>query len=76
MFAERVVDSAEEAVPEPGVVFGSKVGRVIWEFSCRGWSEEDFGGTSAENGEELWAGVGWEGDVGYRWGVSQSGRDG
>jgi hypothetical protein len=73
MFAERVVDSAKEAIPEPGVVFGSKVGRVIWEFLCGGWGQKDLGRPSAENGEELWAGVGWEGDVGYRWGVSLSG---
>lgn len=34
VFAERVVYSAEKAVPEPCIVFGGEVRCVVWELFC------------------------------------------
>lgn len=63
MLAQAIVDGAEEAGPEPGVVFGGEIGGVVWEFLGGGGCKEDFWGVLAEDGEELRACVGREGDV-------------
>jgi hypothetical protein len=41
MFGKRVVHSAEEAPPKPGIVFGSEIGSVIREELGGGWGGED-----------------------------------
>lgn len=75
MFVERVIYCAEEAVPEPGVVFGGKIRSVVWRLVGRRGSEEHFWWALGQDGEELRACVGWEGDVWYGRGVSEGGRN-
>ena len=60
VLAQAVVHGGCEARPEPGVVFGGEVGRVVWEVVGGGRSEEDFRRIVREYGEELGARVGWE----------------
>lgn len=76
MFAQRVVDGAEEAVPEPGVIFSCEVGCIVWEFLGGRRRAEDFWRGFCEDSEELRTCVGWKGNVGYGRRVSESGRDG
>ena len=63
MFAQAIVYGGEETGPEPCVVFGREVGRVVWKCLRRRTCDEDFGWVLVEDGEELWTRVGREGDV-------------
>jgi hypothetical protein len=73
--AQAVVYGAQEAGPEPCVVFGCEVGGVVWKLLGGGRREENLGWILVEDSEELRACVGRKGDVGDRRGVADGWRD-
>jgi len=76
VLAQAVVCGCDEAAPEPRVVFGCEVGRVVWEVLGRGYGEEDFRRGVCEYGEEVGACVGWEEEGGNAGVVEGGGGDG
>jgi hypothetical protein len=60
VFAQTVVYGGYEAAPEPGVVFGGEIGRVVGELIFRWRREKDLEWIVAEYREELRAVVGRE----------------
>jgi hypothetical protein len=63
VFAEGVVYGGGEAGPEPEVVFGGEVGRVVWEV-FGGWRcQEDLRRVGGKDGKEMGAYIRgeWEG---------------
>lgn len=65
MLAEAVIDRAEKAVPQPGVVLSGEIWCIVWELLWGGRCFKDFWWVFAKDGEKLWACVGRERNIGY-----------